>query len=86
VLPWHSPKIKQGLPATTNVPEHLVFSGFFYILFIPFVSIKRFTFPRKTQYLRNDFLLRIYLKSPFESYYVEGGFCHQIHMTAARLW
>jgi hypothetical protein len=66
VRPWHSPKIKQGLPATTNVPEHLVFSGFFYILFIPFVSIKRFTFPRKTQYLRNDFLLRIYLKSPFD--------------------
>ena len=21
-----------------------------------------------------------------ESYYVEGGFCHQIHMTAAHLW
>ena len=40
------PKSKQEIPATTNVPEPLVFSGFPYILFIPFVSIKRFTFPR----------------------------------------
>ena len=39
------PKSKQEIPATTNVPEPLVFSGFPYILFIPFVSIKRFTFP-----------------------------------------
>ena len=46
MLPWHSPKIKQGIPATANVPEPLVFSGFPDILFIPFVSIKRFTFPR----------------------------------------
>ena len=37
-------KSKQEIPATTNVPEPLVFSGFPYILFIPFVSIKRFTF------------------------------------------
>jgi hypothetical protein len=44
MLPWHSPKIKQGIPATANVPEPLVFSGFPDILFIPFVSIKRFTF------------------------------------------
>jgi len=44
VLPWRSPKIKQGIPATLNVPESLIFSGFPDILFIPFVSIKRFTF------------------------------------------
>lgn len=37
-------KIKQGIPATANVPESLVFSGFPDILFIPFVSNKRFTF------------------------------------------
>ena len=50
MLPWHNPKSKQGIPATTNVPESLVFSGFPDILFIPFVSNKRFTFPRKTGY------------------------------------
>lgn len=38
-------KIKQGIPATANVPESLAFSGFPDILFIPFVSIKQFTFP-----------------------------------------
>ena len=37
-------KIKQEIPATSNVPESLVFSGFPNILFMPFVSIKRFTF------------------------------------------
>jgi hypothetical protein len=37
-------KSKQGIPATANVPKSLVFSGFPDILFIPFVSIKRFTF------------------------------------------
>ena len=40
----NQPKSKQGIPATTNVPEPLVFSGFPDILFISFVSIKRFTF------------------------------------------
>ena len=40
----NQPKSKQGIPATTNVPESLIFSGFPDILFIPFVSIKRFTF------------------------------------------
>ncbi len=44
MLPRHSPKSKQGIPATSNVPESLVFSGFLDILFIPFVSIKRSTF------------------------------------------
>lgn len=44
-LPWHSPKSKQGISATPNVPESLVFSGFPDILFIPFVSNKRFTSP-----------------------------------------
>ena len=39
-------KIKQGIPAAPTVPEPLVFSGFPNILFMPFVSIKRFTFPR----------------------------------------
>ena len=39
------PKLKQGILATTNVPESLVFSGFPDILFLSFVSIKRFTFP-----------------------------------------
>ena len=43
------PKSRQGIPATANVPEPLVFSGFPDILFIPFVSIKRFTFPHKTR-------------------------------------
>ena len=42
---WHSPKAKQSIPVTINVPESLVFSGFPDILFIPFVSNKRFTFP-----------------------------------------
>ena len=37
-------KSKQRIPATANVPESLVFSGFPDILFISFVSIKRFTF------------------------------------------
>ena len=41
-------KIKQEIPATSNVPESLVFSGFPDILFISFVSIKRFTFPHKS--------------------------------------
>ncbi len=45
VLPWHNSKNKQGIPATPNVPEPLVFSGFPNILFMPFVSNKRFTFP-----------------------------------------
>ena len=44
MLPWHGSKIKQGIPAAPNVPEPLVFSGFPDILFMPFVSIKRFTF------------------------------------------
>ncbi len=44
VLPWHNSKIKQGIPATHNVPESLVFSGFPNILFLSFVSNKRFTF------------------------------------------
>ena len=44
-LPWHSPKNKQGIPATPNVPEPLVFSDFPNILSMPFVSNKRFTFP-----------------------------------------
>ena len=43
-LHWHGSKIKQGISATPNMPKSLVFSGFSYILFIPFVSIKRFTF------------------------------------------
>ena len=37
-------KSKQRIPATANVPESLVFSVFPGILFISFVSIKRFTF------------------------------------------
>ena len=45
ILPWHSPKNKQGIPATPNMPKPLVFSGFPNILFMPFVSNKRFTFP-----------------------------------------
>lgn len=45
ILPWHSPKNKQGIPATPNMPKLLVFSGFPNILFMPFVSNKRFTFP-----------------------------------------
>ena len=44
MLSWCSPKSKQGIPTTPNVPEPLVFSGFPDILFMPFVSIKRFTF------------------------------------------
>ncbi|MBD5524083.1 MAG: hypothetical protein HDR04_06630 [Lachnospiraceae bacterium] len=43
-LPWHSPESKQGISATPNVPESFVFSGFAYILFITFVSIKQVTF------------------------------------------
>lgn len=45
------PKSKQGIPATTNVPESPVFSVFPNILFIPFVSIKRFTFPRISRHI-----------------------------------
>jgi len=48
MLPWYIPKIKQGIPATPNVPESLVFSGFPDILFISFVSNKRFTFQHRT--------------------------------------
>lgn len=44
ILPWHSPKNKQGIPTTPNMPKPLVFSGFPNILFIPCVPNKRFTF------------------------------------------
>jgi hypothetical protein len=44
MLPYHSLISKKGISATLNVLESLVFSGFLDILFMPFVSIKRFTF------------------------------------------
>ena len=56
-------KIKQEIPATSNVPESLVFSGFPNILFMPFVSNKRFTFPRTRLSLQILFLLRYTLTS-----------------------
>ena len=56
------PKSKQGIPATANVPEPLVFSGFPDILFIPFVSNKRFTFQTQRHY-QYCFELLFYMQS-----------------------
>ena len=53
-------KIKQEIPATSNVPESLVFSGFPNILFMPFVSIKRFTFPHRKHKQLFPFPLHIF--------------------------
>ncbi|MCM1084308.1 MAG: hypothetical protein NC428_12640, partial [Clostridium sp.] len=38
------PEKQQGLPTTPSVPKALYFYGFPDILFLPFVSIKRFSF------------------------------------------
>ena len=64
MLSQHSPKIKQGIPATPNVPEPLVFSGFSNILFMPFVSIKRFTFLCKRCLWYNSILPLYFLILP----------------------
>ena len=55
ILSWRSPKSKQGIPTTPNVPESLVFSGFPDILFIPFVSIKIQNFIRD---IKNPYCFR----------------------------
>ena len=68
-------KSKQGIPATTNVPESLVFSGFPDILFIPFVSIKRFTFLCKRCLWYNPILpLTFWFWHTFWFYFQGGGF------------
>ena len=58
-------KSKQGIPTAPNVPESLAFSGFPNILFIPFVSNKRFTFLCKRSYWYNLILPLYFLILPY---------------------